>query len=637
MFLLLTLSCTKSDPLEEVYSGCDPLDETRCALPWPSTYHMVENPNSGSGWQVAFQAHSLPINRDHVQVRPDAWNEKDGFSTLGPAVTWFEDLSPEGLVGHDDIEASLVSDTIALINVETGEREPYFAELDASAPDPSQSLLIIRPVRPLDHATRYVVAIKGLQKTAGGEVDVSPGFAALRDGEETDTWDVEGRRAWFEDDIFPKVDAIGWERSELQLAWDFVTVSEENSLGRVLWMRDDAAERTGPTGPAYTVTKVDEDDCEAGATIGKTLYIDLTVPMYTETPDPGTWLTRDADGMPFYNGDTTHEMMVRVPCSLIQDPEPAMVLQYGHGLLGDKSEARTGYLSQMAYDNKWVVIASDWVGMYEDDVAAITLMLVNDLSDFALLPERSMQGFVEMDQALTAARTGLVTEPELMVGDISLIDPDRVAYYGNSQGAILGGGYVGMSDQIDRAVLGVGGSPYAILLSRSADFEPFFLVFQAKYTDHRDIALLLVAMQTLWDPAEAAGWASQMGPDNYAGNPETRILQQVGIGDAQVTTLGAHILARGYGTTNISPANRPVWGVANGEGPIEGNALVEWYYSDGAEEPVTNVPPDKEADTHECPRREPAAQAQLRDFVETGVVNNYCDGPCEGVREGFCD
>ena len=128
-----------------------------------------------------------------------------------------------------------------------------------------------------------------------------------------------------------------------------------------------------------------------------------------------------------------------------------------------------------------------------------------------------------------------------------------------------------------------------------------------------------------------------MGPDNFAGNPETRILQQVGIGDAQVTTLGAHILARGYDSTNISPANRPVWGVANGEGPVDGNALVEWYYSDGAEEPVTNIPPDKDLDTHECPRREPAAQAQLRDFVETGIVNNYCDGPCEGVRENFCD
>ena len=289
--------------------------------------------------------------------------------------------------------------------------------------------------------------------------------------------------------------------------------------------------------------------------------------MYTETGKPGTWLTRDADGMPFYNGDTTAEVMIRIPCSLLAEPEPAMVVQYGHGLLGDKSEARTGYLSAMADRYKWVIVASDWVGMYEDDVAAITMMLVNDLSDFAILPERSLQGFVQMDVALRMIRGDLANDPELMVDGVPLIDPERIGYYGNSQGAILGGGYVGLSDQIDRAVLGVGGSPYAILLSRSADFDPFFLVFQAKYTDQRDISLLLVAMQTLWDPAEAAGWVAQMGPDNFAGNSETRVLMQVAIGDSQVTTLGAHIMARGYGSVSVSPANRAIWGVENQEGP----------------------------------------------------------------------
>lgn len=637
MSLLLMLSCTKSDPIEEVYSGCDPLDEAKCALPWPSTYHMDPNPKAASGWQVAFAGNSLPVNRDNVQVRPDAWNELDGFSTLGPMLAYFQDLDDSDLVGHEDIEASLTSGTIALINAETGEREPYFAELDATAENPDESLLIIRPVQPLDHATRYIVAIQGLSTTAGAPVAVSEGFAALRDGVETDSWDTEGRRAWFEDSVFPSIEALGWERGELQLAWDFVTVSEESSLDRVLWMRDDAADRVGSAGPAYTITEVQNGDCEAGDTIGKTLYIDMTVPMYTETPDPGTWLTRDADGMPYYNGDTTAEVMVRVPCSLLEEPEPAMVLQYGHGLLGSKGEARTGYLSEMADRYKWVIVASDWVGMYEDDVSAITLMLVNDLSDFAILPERSLQGFVEKDVALRMVRGSLANDPELMVDDIPLIDPERVAYYGNSQGAILGGGYVGMSDQIERAVLGVGGSPYAILLSRSADFDPFFLVFQAKYTDHRDIAVLLVAMQTLWDPAEAAGWATQMGADNYAGNPEKLILQQVGIGDSQVTTLGAHILARAYDSANVSPANRPIWGVDNQEAPFERSALVEWYYPDGSTEPVENIPPDDDGDTHECPRREPAAQDQLRDFVETGVVNNYCDGPCEGLREGFCD
>ena len=41
--LLALLACDKTEPIEQVFTGCDPLDETRCLLPFPSTYHMVED------------------------------------------------------------------------------------------------------------------------------------------------------------------------------------------------------------------------------------------------------------------------------------------------------------------------------------------------------------------------------------------------------------------------------------------------------------------------------------------------------------------------------------------------------------------------------------------------------------------
>ena len=635
--VFLALSCNgKDEPLDKVYSGCDPTDDAKCYLPYPSTYHMAQDDTTASGWTIDFGENSLPLNRDDLQMRPDFWNEKDGFSTLTPLLTFFDDLSGDGLVGHDDIGASLGDDaSIFLIEADTGERVPYFAELDMTAELDSERYLIIRPVTPLKHGTRYVVGLRDLVKSDGSSVDVSPAFAALRDGTESDTWDVEGRRDYFDGSVFPVLEAGGMTRSETQLAWDFVTVSVENSLDRAIWMRDDAAERfTGD----YTITQVDLEDCDAGATIGKTIYVDFTVPMYTETGEPGTFLTRDADGMPYYNGDTTAELMVRVPCSLMDEPSPGMILQYGHGLLGDKGEARTGYLSQMANDYGWIVIASDWVGMAEDDRNAITEMLVFDVSDFALLPERSLQGFVEMDLALRLVRGPLAEDDELVIDGVNLVDTESVGYYGNSQGAILGGGYVGMSDQIERAVLGVGGAPYAILLSRSADFTPFFLVFQAKFDDHRDIAFLIAAMQTLWDPAEAAGWAWQMNQEPIGGNPSKQILQQVALGDAQVTTLGAEILARAYQQSTVAPQTQAVWGIEEKEAPFEGSALVEWHYTDVPDAPYTNTPPENEDDTHECPRRESAAQQQIHDFLVDGVIEQYCDGVCEGTRaETGCD
>ncbi|MBW1881381.1 MAG: hypothetical protein JRJ84_23745, partial [Deltaproteobacteria bacterium] len=81
---------------------------------------------------------------------------------------------------------------------------------------------------------------------------------------------------------------------------------------------------------------------------------------------------------------------------------------------------------------------------------------------------------------------------------------------------------------------------------------------------------------------------------------------------------------------------RPIFGVPEVDAPHEGSALVEWYYSDVPDEPVANVPADPEYDTHECVRRELEAQQQVGDFLETGVVNQYCDGTCEGIRVGTC-
>jgi hypothetical protein len=210
-------------------------------------------------------------------------------------------------------------------------------------------------------------------------------------------------------------------------------------------------------------------------------------------------------------------------------------------------------------------------------------------------------------------------------------------FYGNSQGAIVGGAYVALSTEVERGVLGVGGMPYSLLLSRSADFDPFLAMLQADFSDQRDIALLISAFQTAWDPGESAGYAYALSRDPLPGAPPKRLLLQVAIGDAQVSTLGAHIAARALGAASVAPAVRPIWGVAEQEAPIDGSAIAEWRYSDGPEEPYGNVPPDQERDTHECPRREPMAQDQLTTFLESGIVEQYCVGMCESTRAGLCD
>ena len=78
-------------PLDEVYSGCDPLDEALCALPFPSSYFQ-EEAQTASGVQNRFYEESLPLNRDGVRTRPELWNRLDGFSTLTPMLRGVEEF-----------------------------------------------------------------------------------------------------------------------------------------------------------------------------------------------------------------------------------------------------------------------------------------------------------------------------------------------------------------------------------------------------------------------------------------------------------------------------------------------------------------------------------------------------------------
>ncbi|MFT4628119.1 MAG: hypothetical protein ACI8PZ_006814 [Myxococcota bacterium] len=621
--------------------ACDGLDPGLCMLPFPSSFYQ-QPAETGSGVQNAVPAEAMPVNRDAVPVRPDTLNELDGFSTLTPMLAHLGDVSLDGVIGHQNLGDYLAADAkTVLIDAETGERVPHFVELDMTA-EPGKRVLILRPVRALAHGRRHVIGIRGLTLESGGAVKVSDGFTALRDGTASDDPGIEARRDRFDAEVFPALEAEGFARSDLQLAWDFTTVSRDSSFGRVLHMRDDARSRWGDGGPEYVIDSVEDHDCKAdGEHIARTIEGTMTVPLYTDTDAAGAVLTRGEDGLPFHNGSASSPFLVRVPCSVAENPEEgAFLLQYGHGLLGSRYEARTGWLSEFIDENRMVVFAQDWKGMSENDVGFITLMLAFDVSDFNTIPERSMQGLVEVVGGLDLALGDLVSDPALAFGapgsEVPVIDTERFGYYGISQGAIMGGAYLGLSPTHERGVLGVGGMPYSILLSRSADFDPFFLVFQEKYTDGRDIMLILSMFQTLWDPAESAGYAHVLNEEPLPGTPPKDVLLQVAIGDRQVTTLGAHIGARMWNAPTVAPQTRAIWGLEELEPGFTGSALVEWQYDDGPVEPVVNVPPSGGIDPHECVRREPAAQAQVVDFLFTGVVNQHCDGPCVSHAADVC-
>ncbi len=616
------------DPVAE---GCDPTAPSLCGLPFPSTFYMTEDASTTTGWRIALPDAALPINSNGMQPTGQFLNERDGWSVGTPMMAHFESLSVANLVGHDRIGDSLLDDSATIvIDLDTGERVAHWAERDIAIEDGDRSLLMIHPAAPLAYGHHYVVGLRNLEATDGSAIAPSDAWSALRDGNLPDGMD-EARKAHYNDVVFPALSAQGWDPTETTLAWDFYTGSRQQITGRAVHVRDLAIAALPPDGPTYTITTIEEAPNEHTAFRVKGT---LEVPLFTDVDDSGAILTRDENGMPYINGTTTVPFTVIIPNILVNEARPGPVVQYGHGLLGDQGEVHGGYLAEMADRYGYVLFAVDWTGMKTGDVDAITLTLVQDLGRLAIIPERTHQGFAEFLYAMRLVTGPLVNDPALQVTDPgsgetrSLIDPTRRYYYGNSQGAILGGAYAAISPDFERAVLGVGGGPYQLLLTRSHDFEPFFQIFKTMYPDPAHISLWLAYIQTFWDEGESTGYATTVNGDPLDGTPEKTILHQVAIGDAQVTTLGAEFLARGHGASLIGSPIREVWGLDTVESTT-GSALVEWDY--GLSEPYENLPPSADTDPHELPRREFDGQEQLHHFFETGEIRDFCDGPCQDL------
>jgi hypothetical protein len=82
-----------------------------------------------------------------------------------------------------------------------------------------------------------------------------------------------------------------------------------------------------------------------------------------ETNNRGSLLTRkngNRDDV-YHNGKISLGYVIQVPCTLIERPRPAkLVMEYGHGLFGNRRESLNSIYGEMAQKNAWVIVASDW-------------------------------------------------------------------------------------------------------------------------------------------------------------------------------------------------------------------------------------------------------------------------------------
>ena len=662
--------------------GCDFLIEERCALPYPSSVFLRPDPTTPTGLRLNYGPQTLPKNLSNVHVDPTDWNTLDGFSPGPTILALFPDTGLPVAVGpgsnvasHTNFARSLEADhPIVLMNADTGERIPHFAELDANTDDVSRRALIIRPGRRLDDATRYLVAFRNLKDTAGHPIRPRLAFRALRSGEgERELTAACGSRCAAAivarepgfGDIITRLKAQHVGPEDLILAWDFTTASTPALTDWIRAVRDQAFALGTPT---FTVTSIDDGPGGTGrnTNIFRRVQGTFQAPLFMTADAPGSRLNL-VDGVPRQNGYATVPFVVDIPRLAVNvggTPQPARPTLWGHGLLGSRTQVTA--LSLLANTYNFVIGGVDMQGMSSADLPTV-VTLIQDLSLFHFIPERLHQGFLHhllLGRLLRDATHGFNSNPAFQFGGVPLIDTTEVYYSGGSQGGIFGVAIMSIAEEFHRGFVAVPAANYSTLLHRSVDFNPYLALQRSAYPDRLDEQLLVALIQQLWDRAEPQGYMNHLVSGDLSSPPVPhKILIHMATYDSEVSNLGTEIMVRSLGIKQVTPVHRSFFQIDEAAAPFDDSAFVEvnpertfcnlpgggpnpgsactsdadcpaagnpptHTFCDPDVPPLTNQPPPFNNGNHGS-TGSAATGAQIAEFLKPdGQVLQYCVGPC---------
>jgi hypothetical protein len=620
----------------KVPEGCNPLAPyADCLLPYPTDYFLVADDSMPSGSRIRLTEQATVYTpADHLPADPTSVHPADGFSPAGPILAVFPaGVDAGNLVFHTgDVFASLLpSSPTVLLDAETGEPVLHFAELDPMAESDDRRALFIRPLVRLENQRRYVVAIHDLEGPGGGPLSAPEGFRRIRDGLTGGDPILGPLAVRYESGIFPLIEDFGISRDSLQLAWDFSTESEENVTGDMLAVREMVMDYFSSHVPEISITQVTDD---VDQKIFRRLDGTVEVPLYLEDADPGARLFRDAQGRVAQNGLTQVPFTMLIPRSLAArapgDP-PARVLQYGHGFFGERdSESELGHLEDTLEDDGFVFVAADWWGMSRPDVFLVIDAIASRPSEIADFTDRLHQAMANFIALAYAVQGPLLERPEIQVDDHPLYDPDQLYYYGNSQGHILGGTYLALSPQIDRAVLGVGGASLTLMMPRALPFASFMEFINMYIPDPLDTQKFMVLTQTTFDRIDPITYAPHLLSNTYSKGPSARrLLMHMGLNDTQVPNMATQYHARALGLKLMQPSPTQVPALTEAAYPLDGSGLVEFDLG-AAPPPAEARPADEDSGVHSHVRELPAVIQQIDLFLRPeGQIEQTCEGVCD--------
>jgi pimeloyl-ACP methyl ester carboxylesterase len=609
------VACKSSDNTSGVPDQCNPLGGAGCMLPWPSMAYIDADSSSATGFKLDPPLDAMPQNVDGTSIDFTHFGAWDGFSPTGPMLVQFDTgVGSANLPGWMDPDASLAADSpIVVINVDTGDRLPFFAEIDANIPDPSKANLIIRPLAREQPSGHYAVALRNTLVAADGStaLPIPPAFAAMRDGKSYDH-PLFSKIAKNADQMFTAFSNAGVDKSDMVLAYDWVTASDAFLQTDLTTMRDTALPAMGSNGENLTFVAMPQTVIPG---ILDTYLGTFKSPNFlTDGENNDSIIVRDASGKPMLTGMRDANFAALVPDCVMNQPLPRPTIIFGHGLFGSAASYLTnGTVQALAMQYCFVIIAGDFIGLTDRQIQLAPLA-VNDLNLGEEITEKLAQSLIDFMSLETIARGPMSKDPAFMYNGQAVIDPTQTYYVGGSLGGIMGNAFMAYDPNITRGVLAVPGGDWSLLFERSNAWSLLQGAAMGSYTNPELYQLNIALLGMYFEPYDPVTTAAHVIKDPLPGVPVKTILMWYAMGDCLVTNLSTEFIAREMGITLLAPAEKVGWGLTPTPGPLT-NGINVLNDHPTPLPPDNNVPPATDNGTHSGINEKPAVLREADVFL----------------------
>ncbi|MCB9680968.1 MAG: hypothetical protein H6733_05800 [Alphaproteobacteria bacterium] len=296
----------------------------------------------------------------------------------------------------------------------------------------------------------------------------------------------------------------------------------------------------------------------------------------------------DADEVPTVQRTYTLEVDVHLPGR--GDAGPYRTLVYGHGLAGDKGEARG--VARMVAPLGVAVVATDAPNHGSHPTVESDADLLWALQFFGVdIGSASLQVRKLRDNFRLAAFDRVQLVDAILAGFDALGDGGEVfadappAYAGHSLGGVMGVQLLALSDDLGAAYLSVPGGRVSSIVHRGQTFAPLVVLMKPPGATSGDVDRFFPFLQTAIERGEPAVWAAQ------AAQGRDVLVQQV-IDDDIIPNEATRFLARALHVEHVGAVLQEVTGLATGPAlpvaaNVDGHTRALFQYDTMRDEGVT--------------------------------------------------